>query len=95
MGVRVENTDWKYLPFNFDGTINRARSWVGVVAEVVMNIAQWILLAAVLSAGPCVVVGIAWLLVLVFNLALIWMGLLSPSNGGTTVASQDGERSSC
>jgi uncharacterized membrane protein YhaH (DUF805 family) len=75
MGVRVENIDWTYLLFKFDGRINRAKFWAGVAATWVLVIAVWFLIAIAASINSGVVWGIAWFFMLLIYVALIWMGL--------------------
>ena len=75
IGSIVENIDWQYLLFQFDGRINRAKFWAGLVATWVISVAAWILLAigiSIDSSGVWVLVGI---IAIGLYVAIIWMGL--------------------
>jgi uncharacterized membrane protein YhaH (DUF805 family) len=75
MGVRVENIDWKFLLFEFDGRINRGKFWAGFAATWVIGIVGGILfgIAAAVDSGAVWVI-IGFLLIMIY-VALIWMGL--------------------
>jgi uncharacterized membrane protein YhaH (DUF805 family) len=75
MGVRVENIDWKHLLFEFDGRINRAKFWAGIVAAWIISIVFAIIIAigvGINSSGVWVIVGI---LGIALYVAIVWMGL--------------------
>lgn len=59
----MADIDWMHLFFNFDGRINRAKFWIGVIAIWIVEVVVWGLFGRN-GAG----VGIAGLIVLV----LLW-----------------------
>ncbi len=47
----MENIDWQHLLFQFDGRINRAKFWIGVVAIWVVELIALLILRAVGMGG--------------------------------------------
>ena len=64
----MENIDWQHLLLQFDGRINRAKFWLGVVAIWVVEIIVFMIAAAVGS-------GAFWLLTNLLILLLLWPAL--------------------
>ncbi|GMR02587.1 MAG: DUF805 domain-containing protein [Acidimicrobiia bacterium] len=64
----MENIDWQDLLLKFDGRINRAKFWIGIVAV-------WAITWLVFIIGGVVNSSIIWLLVFLVYLAAIWMGI--------------------
>ncbi len=64
----MENIDWQYLLFSFEGRINRAKYWLGVVAVAIVPWLFFMLAIAVNSTF------LYWIAVLV-SLITIWPSL--------------------
>ena len=64
----MENIDWGYLLFQFDGRINRAKFWFGVV---ILYAALWILIGVAVATESSALIGVTSLL----WVAAIWPGL--------------------
>jgi uncharacterized membrane protein YhaH (DUF805 family) len=64
----MENIDWADLLFKFDGRINRAKFWIGIIA---IQVVVWIfvILAAVMDSS------FMWAIVGLLTLLIIWPGL--------------------
>ena len=75
MGVHMENIDWTYLLFKFDGRINRAKFWAGIAATWAISIGLWILIGVAFAANVSAIYVIVWLLAIAGYVAIIWMGL--------------------
>ena len=75
MGVHMENIDWTYLLFKFDGRINRAKFWAGIAATWAISIGLWILIGVAFAANVSAINVIVWLLAIAGYVAIIWMGL--------------------
>jgi uncharacterized membrane protein YhaH (DUF805 family) len=75
MGVRVENIDWKHLLFEFDGRINRGKFWAGIGVSWGVGLIFAIAIGIVVAVGSSVMVTIGFLLAIVLQVVLIWMGL--------------------
>jgi len=66
----MDNIDWGHLLFQFDGRINRAKFWLGVV---VILIVEAIALAIIAAIGFDSAIGI--ILALVLYVAVVWASL--------------------
>jgi len=75
MGVRVENIDWKYLLFKFDGRINRGKFWAGVGATWVILIVVGILFGVAAGTSSTALWLIVVILAIAAYVALVWIGL--------------------
>jgi uncharacterized membrane protein YhaH (DUF805 family) len=64
----VENIDWGWLLFNFDGRINRAKFWIGIVILWAANAILVAIASAANSSG-------VWALYGLVSLVLIWPSL--------------------
>ena len=64
----MENIDWGWLLFNFDGRINRAKFWIGIVILWAANAILVAIASAANSSG-------VWALVGLVSLVLIWPSL--------------------
>jgi uncharacterized membrane protein YhaH (DUF805 family) len=64
----VENIDWGWLLFKFDGRINRAKFWIGIVILWAANAILIAIASAANSSG-------VWTLVSLVSLVLIWPSL--------------------
>ena len=64
----MDNIDWKYLLFDFNGRINRGKFWLGIVV-VWAAVLILVTIAAVINST------IIWLLVAVVYIGTIWVGL--------------------
>lgn len=69
----MENIDWKHLLFEFDGRINRAKFWAGLVAAWVIGI----VFVAIVAIGAGINSNAVWVIVGILGIALyvamIWM----------------------
>lgn len=75
MGVHVENIDWTYLLFKFDGRINRGKFWAGFAVSWGLGLVFVLLFGGAVAAGSSALTAIVGLLGIVIYVALIWMGL--------------------
>jgi len=75
MGVRVENIDWTYLLFKFDGRINRAKFWAGIAIAWGLGLIYAILASIAVASGSGGMATIVVLLGIVLYVVLIWIGL--------------------
>jgi len=75
MGVRVENIDWTYLLFKFDGRINRAKFWAGIAIAWGLGLIYAILASIAVATGSGGMATIVVLLGIVLYVVLIWIGL--------------------
>lgn len=64
----MENIDWGWLLFNFDGRINRAKFWIGIVILWAANAILVAIASAANSSG-------VWALYGLVSLVLIWPSL--------------------
>lgn len=64
----MENIDWGWLLFKFDGRINRAKFWIGILAMWAAYTVMWIV--GVIADSSAI-----WTIVVLFNLAMIWPSL--------------------
>jgi uncharacterized membrane protein YhaH (DUF805 family) len=61
MGGYVDNIDWKYLLFDFDDRINRAKFWAGIAATWAISIFILLLIGVAIgvnSSFVSIVVGL-------------------------------------
>lgn len=63
----MENIDWQHLLLQFDGRINRAKYWLGVVILWVLSIIAYVLVSALDSVGA-ILAFLVWI-------AIIWPAL--------------------
>ena len=75
MGVHMENIDWTYLLFKFDGRINRAKFWAGIAATWALAIVAGIFVGIAVGINSGVMWTIIGFLLIMLYVALIWMGL--------------------
>ena len=61
----MDTIDWQHLLFQFDGRINRAKFWIGIVA---VYAATWILFIIAAAANSSAL----WVIAAVGSLAAIW-----------------------
>lgn len=76
MGVDVDNIDWKYLLFDFNGRINRGKLWAGVGVSWLITIVL-VILVSIIFLG--IRSNLVWLIITVLAIAayvaLIWVAL--------------------
>jgi uncharacterized membrane protein YhaH (DUF805 family) len=75
MGGHVDNIDWKYLLFDFDGRINRAKFWAGIVVTWLISIVIFILIGVAIGINSSFVTIVIGILATAGYVAIIWMGL--------------------
>jgi len=64
----MDNIDWKYLLFDFNGRINRGKFWLGTAAI-------WVVLVILAVIAGVIGSIIVWLLFAVAYIGVIWAGL--------------------
>ena len=64
----MNDIDWAWLLFSFEGRINRAKIWLGIV---VLWAVVWILALIAAAANS----GFLWGLIAILNVVLIWPSL--------------------
>lgn len=64
----VENIDWGHLLFAFDGRINRAKFWLGIVSI-------WVILLIIGGIAGAMNSTFGWLIFAVLYVGVIWVGL--------------------
>jgi uncharacterized membrane protein YhaH (DUF805 family) len=64
----VENIDWGHLLFAFDGRINRAKFWLGLVSV-------WVALIIFGGIARATNSSFGWLLFAIVYVGVIWVGL--------------------
>ena len=73
--MHVENIDWTYLLFKFDGRINRAKFWAGIAVSWGFGIIFAILAGIAVGSGSGGLASIVVILGIVLYVVLIWIGL--------------------
>jgi uncharacterized membrane protein YhaH (DUF805 family) len=66
--ISMNDIDWAWLLFSFEGRINRAKFWLGIV---VLWAVVWILALIAAAANS----GFLWGLIAILNVVLIWPSL--------------------
>jgi uncharacterized membrane protein YhaH (DUF805 family) len=64
----VENIDWAYLLFAFDGRINRAKFWLGIVIV-------WVAVFVFAGIAGALNSSFGWLMFSIVYVGVIWVGL--------------------
>jgi len=64
----MDNIDWQYLLFDFNGRINRGKFWLGIVVV-------WVGVLIVATIAAVMNSTIVWLVLGVVYLGTIWVGL--------------------
>jgi uncharacterized membrane protein YhaH (DUF805 family) len=64
----VENIDWAYLLFAFDGRINRAKFWLGIVIV-------WVAVLVFAGIAGALNSSFGWLMFAIVYVGVIWVGL--------------------
>ncbi len=64
----MENIDWQYLLFSFEGRINRARFWIGIAA-------MWVILSIFAMLAAVTDSPFLWTIFALLTLLVIWPSL--------------------
>ncbi len=64
----MDNIDWQYLLFSFEGRINRAKFWIGIAA-------MWVVLWIVAILAGLMNSSIMWTIFALLTLLVIWPSL--------------------